>query len=162
MLEPHSGLRDVIWARSPCASKAHRQALPHHRNAAHESFELNGIRHEIKGKAMTLNMEYRNTSAFLALVSVLAGGVLTACSFSASTGASKSDVEAKSLETLQAQNPEEQIESVTCSDGLDAKVGATTTCELVGISGTYTFSATVDDVTDGVVHWMFSEPQPVE
>lgn len=127
-----------------------------------ESLEWHGPLPQFEEIAVNVKRQNRSVTVALVMGVVLAGGVLTACSFSASTGASKSDVEAKSLETLQSQNPEEQIESVTCADGLDAKVGDSTTCELVSSAGTYTFSATVDDLSDGVLHWMFSEPQLVE
>ena len=90
------------------------------------------------------------------------GGALTACSVSMSTGVSKSDVEANALTTLQSCLPDLQIENVTCSDGLDAKAGATTTCEVLGTTGHLTVFATVSDVTDGEVNWTFSESQQAE
>ncbi len=93
---------------------------------------------------------------------LLVAGALTACSVSMSTGVSKSDLEGNSLEMLQDKFPDRQVESITCSDGLDAKVGATATCEIVDMTGTVPIIATVDDVTDGKVHWTFSDPQPAE
>ena len=113
-------------------------------------------------KEMIMNFGTRSTSALLAAGTLLAAGVLTACSVSTSTGVSKSDLEANSLEMLQSQFPDKQVESITCSGGLDAKVGATTTCEIVDVTGSVPIAATVDDVTDGKVHWTFSDPQPAE
>ena len=109
-----------------------------------------------------MRVNFLSTSALMAVGVVLAGGALTACTVATSNGASKSDVEAQSLVSLQAQNPDMEIESVTCSSGLDAKVGSTTTCEVVGSAGNLTLSVTVDDATDGKLHWTFSEPQPAE
>lgn len=109
-----------------------------------------------------MRINFLSTSALMTVGVVLAGGALTACSVSMSTGVSKSDLEANALTVLQSNFPDKQIESVTCSDGLDAKVGAATTCEIVSADAQWSLVANVDDVTDGKVNWTFSEPQPAE
>jgi len=109
-----------------------------------------------------MSLRNQSTSALLAVGTLLAAGALTACTITTSNGASKSDVEEQSLASLQSQNPDLQIESVTCSGGLEAKVGAATDCELVGSAGKFTLSATVSDVTDGKVNWTFSDLQPAD
>ena len=113
----------------------------------------------IVSKGITVNLNHRSTPALLAVGTLLVAGALTACSVSMSTGVSKSDLDAQALTVLQTKFPDDQIESVSCSDGLDATVGATATCEIVSADAQLTLIATVDDVTDGKVKWSFSEPQ---
>jgi len=109
-----------------------------------------------------MSLRNQSTSALLAVGTLLAAGALTACTITTSDGVSKSTVEEQSLESLRFYLSEGEVESVTCSGGLEAKVAAATDCEYVGKSGKFTFSATVDDVTDGKVNWSFSDPQPAE
>ena len=102
----------------------------------------------------------RSATALFAVGTLLAAGALTACTVSYSV--SKADVEATSLALLQSKFPDQQVESITCPGALDGKVGATLTCEIVDISGTYPTVLTVDDVTDGNVNWQFTFPESAE
>ncbi|MSV51666.1 MAG: DUF4333 domain-containing protein [Actinobacteria bacterium] len=103
---------------------------------------------------MTVKFSNRSATALFAVGTLLAAGALTACTVSYSV--SKADVEATSLALLQSKFPDQQVESITCPGALDGKVGATLTCEIVDIGGTYPIVLTVDDVTDGNVKWQFS------
>jgi hypothetical protein len=96
----------------------------------------------------------------LAVGTLVAAWALTACTVSYSV--SKADIEATSLELLQSKFPDQQVESITCPGGLDGKVGATVTCDIIDKSGTYPIVLTVDDVTDGNVHWQFTFPESAE
>ena len=102
----------------------------------------------------------RSATALFAVGTLLAAGALTACTVSYSV--SKADVEATSLALLQSKFPDQQVESITCPGGLDGKVGAAVTCDIVDTSGTYPIVLTVDDVTDGNIHWLFTFPESAE
>lgn len=111
---------------------------------------------------MNAKRPYRSVPVALAMGLVLAGGALTACSFSASTGVSKSDLETKSMEILTTANPDMTVESVTCPDGLDAEVGSSTSCDVVSSNGNLTITVAVEKVEDGVINWTITAIDPAE
>lgn len=107
---------------------------------------------------MTMAHHYRSTSALLAVGLVLAGGALTACSFSVGTtpGASKSDVESQTLAILQEKYDAASAPSaVSCPGDLEAKIGVTMQCDVTFTQGIGVATLTVNDVSDGV-NWDIS------
>ena len=102
---------------------------------------------------MNVNLQSRSTSALLAVGLVMAGGALTACSFSVgtTTGASKADVESQTLAILQGKYDEASSPSaVACPGDLEAKVGVTMECDVTFNQGIAVATLTVNDVSDGV------------
>ena len=104
------------------------------------------------GNGMNMNLQFRSTSALLAVGMTLAGGALTACSFSVgtTTGVSKADVESQTLTILQGKyDAASSPSAIACPGDLEAKVGATMKCDVTFTQGIAVATLTVNDVSDG-------------
>lgn len=77
---------------------------------------------------------------------LLLPAALTACSFSAGTSVSESDVEEQLQQQIADSNPDVSVDGVDCPDALDGEVDATLECTAT-IDGTdYPVAITVTDV----------------